>query len=148
MFMPEARNDPTNSKTLVLGSVQAQARQGYVFSPLRRVFRPQAWRQRGLSMKSAASMSHWPLIRTAKGSVAQISRDVPVSGRHGDTAKTDTARSNTVPTWPDTVRHSPARRGLVWQIEVRGLADRNDVSGGVWPIEVRGWGPGWPWPHR
>ena len=45
-----------------------------------------------------------------------------MSGRHGDTALLGTARFGTVPTRPDTVRHGPAWRGLVWLIEVRGLA--------------------------
>ena len=31
-----------------------------------------------------------------------------------------------VPTWPDTVRHGSAWRGLAWQIEVRGLANRSE----------------------
>ena len=57
------------------------------------------------------------------------SRGVPVSGRHGDTAQTGTARSGTVPTRPDTVRHGPAWRGLAWLIEVRGLANRSEGSG-------------------
>ena len=56
-------------------------------------------------------------------------RGVPVSGRHADTAQTGTARSGTVLTWADTVRHGPAWRGLAWQIVVRGLADRSEVSG-------------------
>ena len=43
-------------------------------------------------------------------------------GRHGDTALLGAARSGKVPTRPDTVRHSPAWRGLAWLIEVRGLA--------------------------
>ena len=55
-------------------------------------------------------------------------QDVPVSGRHGDTARIGTARSDTV---PDTARHSPtwsgmARSGLAWQIELRGLAKRSE----------------------
>ena len=48
-----------------------------------------------------------------------------MSGRHGDMVQLGTARSGTVPTRPDTVRHGPAWRGLAWQIEVRGLADRS-----------------------
>ena len=60
---------------------------------------------------------------------SQHIRDVPVSGRHGDTAQTGTARSGTVPTRPDTVRHGPAWRGLTWLIEVRGLANRSEGSG-------------------
>ena len=56
-------------------------------------------------------------------------KDVPVSGRHGDTARIGTARSGTVPTRPDTVRHIPAWRGLAWQIEVRGLANRSEGLG-------------------
>ena len=31
-----------------------------------------------------------------------------------------------VPTWPDTVRHGSAWRGLAWQIEVRSLANRSE----------------------
>ena len=46
----------------------------------------------------------WP--RAAQKSY--LPRDVPVSGRHGDTAQTGTARSGTVPTWPDTVRYGAA----------------------------------------
>ena len=56
-------------------------------------------------------------------------RDVTMSGRHGDTAQTGTARSGTVPTRPDTVRHGLAWRGLAWLIEVRGLANRGEGSG-------------------
>ena len=77
---------------------------------------------------------------------------VPVSGRHGDTAQTCTARSGTVPTRPDTVRHGLAWRGLAWLIEVRGLANRSEGLGAglaqALSIKVRGWGPGWPRPCR
>ncbi len=56
-------------------------------------------------------------------------RDMPVSGRHGDTAQTGAARCGMVPTQPDMVRHGPAWRGLAWLIEMRGLANRNEGSG-------------------
>ena len=62
-------------------------------------------------------------------------KDVPVSGRHGDTAQTGTARSGTVPTRPDTVRHGLAWRGLTWQIEVRGLANRSEGLGWPGPVD-------------
>ena len=35
-------------------------------------------------------------------------KDVPVSGRHGDTAQSGMARSGMVPTWPDMVQDGAA----------------------------------------
>ena len=49
-------------------------------------------------------------------------RDVPVSGRHGDTALIGTARSGT---GADTARHGPTRSGMARP----GLADRSEGSG-------------------
>ena len=63
-----------------------------------------------------------------------------MSGRHGDTVQLGTARSGTVPTRPDTVRHGPAWRGLTWQIEVRGLANRSEGLGAglAWALSTSG----------
>ena len=75
----------------------------------------------------------WHLSKSLRAITTTItvsrSRDVPVSGRHGDTVQLGTARSDTVPTRPDTVRHGPAWRGLRWLMEVTGLANRSEGSG-------------------
>ena len=55
-----------------------------------------------------------------------------VPGRHGDMARIGTARSSTVLTWPDTVRHGSAFRNRTWQMEVRGLP-RGFLRIGCWP---------------
>ena len=68
-----------------------------------------------------------PSLHSAEASAyalhSLLNRGVPVSGRHSALAWIGTAQSDTV---ADMVRHGPTWRGLIWLIEVRGLANRSE----------------------
>ena len=77
-------------------------------------------RRSGAKIKNPAPYKVVPAPKFQKQSSRRLKNPAPVLGAARPLG--GVARSGTLPTWPDTVRHGPAWRDLAWLIEVRGLA--------------------------